>query len=180
MLLSMATKRTVRLYAQAPTHQGHGAAPLDRAEGAGVRRLEEVMRWLEQAPPETLMPARSVLALLRDAVPPGDAPNGASERPAATWRERLWTAPAETRLGVKELSEAIGRPPSWVYRHTSERSGLEPLPYKRLDGSLVFLAGEIRQWIADHEATVVPARSLAVPTLGTGRADSAPTSTKVK
>src|SRR5688500_12817982 len=35
------------------------------------------------------------------------------------WREKLWTCPEATRLGVVELAEAVGRPKSWVYRLTS-------------------------------------------------------------
>lgn len=126
-----------------------------------VKRISDVVRWLEQAPPETMLPAHSVLALIREAVPEGK--NAAIElSPASTWRERLWSAPPETRLGVEELSDAIGRPKSWIYRHTSAKSGLELLPHRRLDGALVFLVGEIRKWVAEHEATVVPAHSQAV------------------
>lgn len=72
-----------------------------------------------------------------------------------SWRERLWSAPEETRLGVAELSEALGRPESWVYRHCSSKSGLELLPHRKMDGANVFLVGEIRAWIRDHEEVVV-------------------------
>lgn len=74
-----------------------------------------------------------------------------------TWRERLWLVPSETRLGVREAAEAIGRPVSWVYRRTSPKSAKAPLPHRRLDGELVFLAGELRAWVEGHEAMVVPA-----------------------
>lgn len=83
------------------------------------------------------------------------------EPPADTWRERLWTCPDETRLGVREIAEAVGRPPSWVYRavspHRYERAKdgtrrkvrrlEQPLPCERLDGKLVFRAGRVRSWI---------------------------------
>jgi hypothetical protein len=91
------------------------------------------------------MPARAVLALIREVVPSEDVGAAPAEPPAATWRERLWTAPAETRLGLKELSEAIGRPKSWIYKRTSQKGGLEQIPHRRLDGVLIFLAGEVRQ-----------------------------------
>ena len=88
----------------------------------------------------------------------------AAPRPAATWvhaagtwRERLWTVPDDTRLGVRELAEALGRPRSWVYRHTSKRSGLPLLPHRRLDGDLMFVAREIRDWVQTHEDVVVHA-----------------------
>jgi len=109
-----------------------------------------------------MLPARSVLALIREAVPEGKS--GASELlPAPTWRERLWIAPPETRLGVEELSEAIGRPKSWIYRHTSAKSGLVQLPHRRLDGALVFLAGDVRQWLAQQESSELEVRPQVIP-----------------
>src|SRR5690349_2838866 len=97
--------------------------------------LADVVRWLEQAPGDTLLPARSVLEMLRDAAAPAvDVVRPGHEPQPVTWRERLWIVPPETRLGVAELSEAIGRPRSWIYRHTSARSGLDLLPYRKLDG----------------------------------------------
>lgn len=102
----------------------------------------ELRRWLANAPPGTLVPARELLDALKEEREP--------EAVAAelTWRERLWTAPAETRLGVAELCEALGRPRSWVYRHTSGRT----IPHRKLDGELIFVAGEIRDWVGGREA----------------------------
>ena len=68
-----------------------------------------------------------------------------------TWRERLWTAPAEVRIGTQEVAEALGKPVSWVYRHTSGKSGYTLLPHRKLDGELLFVVGEIRAWVRDHE-----------------------------
>jgi predicted DNA-binding transcriptional regulator AlpA len=79
-----------------------------------------------------------------------------------TWRERLWVVPDETRLGVRELAEALGRPRSWVYRHTSKRSGLQLLPHRKLDGDVVFVAAEIRAWVASHEDVVVKPMSAVI------------------
>jgi predicted DNA-binding transcriptional regulator AlpA len=62
------------------------------------------------------------------------------------------------RLGVIELCEAVDRPSSWVYRHTSSKSGLSLLPHRKFDGALVFLAGEIRAWIQQNETVLVPGR----------------------
>jgi hypothetical protein len=77
-----------------------------------------------------------------EAVPPADP---------ASWREKLWTVPSEVRIGRNELSEALGRPVSWIYRHTSVKAGLPMLPHRKLDGELVFVVGEVRAWLLDHE-----------------------------
>jgi predicted DNA-binding transcriptional regulator AlpA len=76
-----------------------------------------------------------------------------------TWRERLWVCDAETRLGVRELTEGVGRPKSWVYRAIRRNGATPPLPHRKLDGVLVFVAAEVRQWIAEHEQVVVPGRT---------------------
>ena len=125
--------------------------------------LADVVRWLEQAPGETLLPARSVLEMLRGAAPTQEKPVDPERVSVASWRERLWTVPPETRLGVAELSEAMGRPRSWIYRHTSARSGLPLLPHQKLDGELMFVASEIRSWIETHETSVVEPVAGVVP-----------------
>ena len=69
-----------------------------------------------------------------------------------TWRERLWSVPADTRLNVREVAEALGQSVSWVYKHTSRRSGQAQLPHRQLaNGKLAFLAGEIRTWLGQTE-----------------------------
>jgi len=93
--------------------------------------------------------------LLREALDP--APS--------TWRERLWVVPSETRLGVGEVAEALGRPKSYVYERTGSKAE-NPLPHRKLDGVLLFAAGELRAWIRDSEEAIhggpmdPPARSL--------------------
>jgi len=67
------------------------------------------------------------------------------------WAEALWTCPPETRLGVPEVAAAVGRPRSWVYRHTSPSGDLAPIPHRRLDGLLVFTAGDVRDWLRANE-----------------------------
>jgi len=112
--------------------------------------VADVVAWLEAAPSGTQLSA----AALRDWLAPLVAPSTPPEPRAGTWRERLWTAPAETRLGVVEVAEAIGRPKSWVYRRTGESAAKARLPHRKLDGELVFTAGEIRHWVEQHEAIV--------------------------
>lgn len=67
-----------------------------------------------------------------------------------SWRERLWTAPAETRIGVEEVIEAFGRPKSWLYRHTSAKPR-PTIPCRKMDGALTFVVGELRAWARDAE-----------------------------
>lgn len=84
---------------------------------------------------------------------------GGSDR---TWRERLWTAPAEARIGVAELVEALGVSKSWVYART--RADADPrLPHSKIGGSLVFKAGELRAWVRDHEDVVEAYRMESAP-----------------
>lgn len=61
-----------------------------------------------------------------------------------SWRERIWLAPPETRLGVDELAEALGRSRKFIYRRLN-------IPRQRLDGVLMFKAGDIRTWIKRTE-----------------------------
>jgi predicted DNA-binding transcriptional regulator AlpA len=117
----------------------------------------EVRVWLAQFPAGTLVPAQELLARLSDAE--GERPMPVrGESPGAeappTWRERLWTVPAETRLGVQELVEATGRSRDWVYRHTGPGGAGTRLPHRKMDGVLVFLAGEVRAWLAGNEEVV--------------------------
>lgn len=121
--------------------------------------LPSGLRWLFEAPAGLSMDVAQVREIVSDLVdspaPEPEAPEGASPSDSFTWRERLWLAPAETRIGVQELMEAMDRPKSWVYRHTSEKAaesaGVEVIPHRRLDGSLVFIVGEVRAWIRDQE-----------------------------
>lgn len=65
---------------------------------------------------------------------------------APTWRERVWTVPGETLLGVDEVCEACGRPRSWLYRLTSTKK----IPHSKLDGAVVCKAGELRAWLRER------------------------------
>jgi predicted DNA-binding transcriptional regulator AlpA len=77
-----------------------------------------------------------------------------------TWGSGLlWTCPPETRLSVRELCAAVNRPRSWAYRAVRRNGTSPPLPHRKLDGLLVFVAGEVRQWVREHEHVVVPVRS---------------------
>jgi len=77
----------------------------------------------------------------------------------ASWRERLWSCPPETRLGVREVAEALGRPKSAIYRLTSRNgSALPRLPHRTLGGELTFIASEVRSWVTATEVVVVPGR----------------------
>jgi len=95
----------------------------------------------------------------RRTTPPGD---GAGSMPVtgpgpatsiAGWREQLWTCPPDTRLGVREVAEALGRNRSWVYRAAAAGRGAKRLPAARLGRELQFRAGEVREWIERTETT---------------------------
>ncbi len=125
--------------------------------------------------PETLTPvlasgdpeivavaARAILDRLHLTSPPTGTSDGVAARAGRSqsasepWSIRLWDCPPGTRLSVRDLAHAVGRPRSWVYRHTSPKGDLAPIPHRRLDGLLVFLAGEIRDWLAANEEVKVP------------------------
>jgi len=115
------------------------------------RALGDLLRWLDSAPQGTTLSAASVREVLAEieATDPVDLepePRREAEY-EPTWRERLWVAPAETRIGVAELTEALGRPKSWVYRHTSAKT----IPHRKLDGELLFIVGEVRAWMRERE-----------------------------
>ncbi len=83
------------------------------------------------------------------------APAPAVDREPLSWREKLWTVPPETRIGVQELAEAVGRSRDWCYRHTSPKADSDDrLPHRKLDGELVFIVAEIRDWIRSQEDVI--------------------------
>lgn len=135
----------------------------------GFETVADLVAWLRRAPAGTRLDAAVVAEILADAGVHG-APDGPESPQAApdtseplTWRERLWTVPAKTRLGVVEAAEALGRPKSYVYAHTG--SAEDAIPHRKLDGALVFTAGELRQWIEEREdvvRSVPPSRRIGV------------------
>lgn len=74
-----------------------------------------------------------------------------------SWRERLWNCEPKTRLWLDEVAEAMGKSKAAV-RKLIQRHGL---PCRRRHGELVFLAGEVRDWLRvqehDVQATIIPA-----------------------
>lgn len=126
--------------------------------------LGAFVAWLEQAPGSTMLAASELVDVLGaftsvDATAPVLVNEGATMPAEPSWRERLWLVPVETRIDVREAAEALGRPVSFVYRHTSAKSDAsDRLPHRKLDGELLFVVGELRTWIADHEETIEPGR----------------------
>lgn len=86
--------------------------------------------------------------------PGEDRPQMVQESPPWTWQERLWVCPAETRLGTEELAEALGVAKGWIYARTA-KAAEDPLPHRRLDGSLHFVVGEVRAWLKQREEILV-------------------------
>src|SRR5687767_6521573 len=74
----------------------------------------------------------------------------ATARPS--WRERLWSCEPKTRLWLDEVAEAMGKSKAAV-RKLIERHGL---PCRKRQGELVFLAGELREWMRVQEQVVHP------------------------
>ncbi len=121
--------------------------------------LLELLEWCRQAPRGTLLDAQQVAEVLSAGHAESmkehpETPTENEDGPGTwTWREKLWTVPAETRLGVTELSEALGRPRSFVYARTQKQAD-DPIPHRKLDGALVFTAGEVRAWVRARENVV--------------------------
>lgn len=121
--------------------------------------LADLHRWALRAPASVSIPLRDMaglLAPLLEAEPRG----GTVQATPATWRERVWTCPPETRLTAQETAEAIGAPVSRIYGWTHRTKDPELLrrrreqgraiPFHKIDGALVFLAGEVRDWLRER------------------------------
>lgn len=127
--------------------------------------------WLQAIPTDMpdAYPVPIPAGVLRELAAPvreEDPPAAPADQEAAepSWRERLWTAPAETRIGPAEVCEALGRPRSWLYRHTSKKSttgngGYSRIPHRKLEGDLVFVVSELREWIRQNEDVVQGGRA---------------------
>lgn len=130
-----------------------------------MNTLADLRRWASEAAALSAMVPAGKLVELLDGL--GDDPVVEVE-PATgvelSWRERLWSVPAETRLGVAEVAEALGRPKSYVYGRTGNAE--DPIPHRKLDGSVVITAGELRAWIRDREEVVHAGPFLSVKTGG--------------
>ena len=69
-----------------------------------------------------------------------------------SWRERIWTAGAATELSIYEAAEAVGRSVAWIHRRSGAAarrptSDVTPIPCVRRDGRLVFIVGELRDFL---------------------------------
>ena len=124
--------------------------------------LAERLRAIAGALPDTAsvtLPVGDLRAWLAESP---TTPVAAPVAPAdgGSWRTRLWACPPDTRLGVRDLAEAVGRSTDWAYRATSAKHALahdrEPLPCTKLDGVLTFRAADVRDWLARSELTVNP------------------------
>jgi hypothetical protein len=105
------------------------------------------------------LPPHGSLVLTRDALEellgaPEPVPTIDAQPDVLTWREKLWTVPAETRIGVPELAEALGRSRDGVYRLTAESAGDRRIPHRRLGGELLFTVGDVRAWLDRNEELV--------------------------
>lgn len=125
--------------------------------------LGEFLEWCRKLPSGTLLDAQEIgKSVVWTLTEEGKSSQGFSrppmvatpdERGSTDWRERLWIVPAETRLGVQEVAEALGKGKSWVYERTGP-SAEDPIPHRKLDGVNVFAAGELRAWIRSREEVI--------------------------
>ena len=110
-----------------------------------------------------MVPAREVADLLAGAAPAAPSP---APQPAS-WKERLWVSDPRVRLGVAELSEAIGKARDTIYKLTSAKGNGARIPHRKLGGELVFVVGEVRRWLEEQEQVgITTARVLSA---GPGR-----------
>ena len=121
------------------------ATPAWIALADGLERVAAALRELAAQPaqstPPVTLPAtsRSQISLLAAVVPP------------------------ETRLNMRQIAEAFGRPRSFVYRLTSRNGSTLPrLPCRRLGAELYSTAGELRDWLGRAEVVVVLGRPVTV------------------
>lgn len=133
----------------------------------GTNALASLLEWLRNAPPNTSVDAAEIADRIAELMEVLDT--APLDTPEPTWREKLWTAPPETRIGREELLEALGRPASWLYRHTSPKSECARIPHRKLDGELVFVVGEVQQWLIEHEEVIVRGRTTPLVLALTGR-----------
>ncbi len=126
----------------------------------------EIVEWLQAAPEGTLVRADAIaerLVAYDKRSPVIEAPRAIAHDGGSTpLLDRFWRLPADTRLGVKQLVEALGKPRSWIYRRTGSQSDLPKLPHKRDGSRLVFVVGEVKQYLNDHEVRIV-APSIELP-----------------
>ena len=128
---------------------------------AGTDTITDVVAWLERLPDGALIPPACVVKRLRGAAALFDG-SGATELPESErpppdcWRERLWTSHPDTRLSAGQAREALGKSQDALYKLTARGR----IPHRKMDGSLVFVASELRAWITANEEQIVKA---AVP-----------------
>lgn len=99
-----------------------------------------------------MIPAAALVELLAELEDPEPEPVQVADSEPQSWRARLWEVPTETRMGVEDVAEAVGRSSHWVYRATSRDEN--PLPCRKLAGRLVVTAGELRAWLREEEDVV--------------------------
>ena len=130
-----------------------------------MRGINDLRRWVATAPPGTTVRTEELAEMLDafDAEPVPEPDRITS--PPLPWTVLLWSADPETRIGRDELLDAVGRPASWLYRHTGPKAK-DRIPHRKADGELVFVVGEVRRWLRDREEIVAagpmdrPSRSL--------------------
>jgi hypothetical protein len=73
----------------------------------------------------------------------------------------LWALPDDARLTTAQLARAIARSIAYVHKAIDAKRTPNPLPYRKAGNRLLFVAGEVRPWLARQEVVVRGARKLA-------------------
>lgn len=135
----------------------------------------ELRRWVAAAPEgaSVTIPCTTLAGILAADAGPEEAVSPPSTEPVASWRHRVWTVAADTRLDAEEAAEALGWTVSTVYRQTHPNLGRtektprprdeRTLPFSRVGRRLVFTAGELRAWIQANTRLEVPGPTDARP-----------------
>lgn len=92
-----------------------------------------------------------VEAAVREALDGLERPERDAEPAPASWRSRLWSVSAETRLSLSEVAEALDVSERTVRRYMDDNGDRPPLPHRKGPTGLTVTAGNLRQWIQDVE-----------------------------
>lgn len=132
----------------------------------------ELRRWLAAAPEgaQVTFPCAQLARILAADHPEPVAAEATPGTVPVSWRERLWTAPADQRLNASEAAEALGMSLRALYGHTHPNRGRHgdtktprpaeerTLPFHRVGTRLLFVAGELRAYLQQNTRVQVPGR----------------------
>lgn len=75
----------------------------------------------------------------------------ATDDEPTSWRERVWTVPAQTRLDLEAVAEVLDVSTRQVRRYVKGQTDDPRLPATRGPAGIRVKAGDLRRWIEDAE-----------------------------